>query len=70
MSAVLSAATPANKMPPATTSAVIEPCRDAAQLRAYIDTYWRKGHILSRDEAMFRFTYMTPWVDRAVFLFF
>jgi hypothetical protein len=46
---------------------VIEPCRDAAQLREYIDTYWRKGHILDRDEAMFRFTYMTPWVDRTVF---
>ena len=67
MSAVLSATTSASKTPAATTSAVIEPCRDAAQLRTYIDTYWRKGHILSRDEAMFRFTYMTPWVDRAVF---
>lgn len=48
-------------------SAVIEPCRDADQLRAYIDTYWRKGHVLARDEAMFRFTYMTRWVDRGVF---
>lgn len=46
---------------------VIEPCRDRAELQRYIDAYWRKGHILARDEAMFRFTYMTPWVDRAVF---
>lgn len=49
------------------SSAVIEPCRDAGQLREYIDAYWRKGHVLARDEAMFRFTYMTPWVDRSAF---
>lgn len=45
----------------------IEPCRDAAQLREYIDTYWRKGHILARDERLFAFQYQTPWVDRTVF---
>ncbi len=48
---------------PATT---IEPCRDVAQLRAYIDEHWRKGHILARDERMFDFQYRTPWVDRSV----
>lgn len=45
----------------------IEPCRDAQQLREYIETHWRAGHVLARDEAMFRFTYMTPFVDRAQF---
>jgi len=47
-------------------STTIEPCRDAAQLRAYIDEHWRKGHILARDERMFDFQYRTPWVDRGV----
>lgn len=42
----------------------IEPCRDIAQLREYIDTHWRKGHILARDAKMFDFQYRTPWVDR------
>lgn len=51
----------------AAEGAVIEPCRDADQLRAYIDEHWRRGHVLARDERMFRFTYMTPWVDRRVF---
>ncbi len=45
----------------------IEPCRDDAELRSYIDTYWRPGHVLARDERMFEFTYRTPWVDREVF---
>jgi hypothetical protein len=45
----------------------LEPCRDAAQLREYIDTHWRKGHVLARDERMFKFQYCTPWVDRKVF---
>lgn len=57
-------ATPTQSAP---TTAVIEPCRDGQQLRAYIDQYWRKGHVLARDERMFRFTYMTPWVDKAQF---
>lgn len=48
-------------------TAEIRPCDDADQLREYIDAYWRKGHVLATDEAMFRFTYCTPWVDRAVF---
>ncbi len=53
---------------PATTAPVsIEPCRDAAQLREYIDAHWRKGHILARDERMFAFQYQTLWVDRAIF---
>ena len=30
----------------------LEPCRDILQLREYIDTHWRKGHILARDAAM------------------
>jgi len=47
--------------------AEIRPCDDADQLREYIDAYWRKGHVLATDEAMFRFTYCTPWVDRTVF---
>lgn len=42
----------------------IEPCRDIVQLREYIDTYWRKGHILARDPRMFDFQYRTPWVDK------
>ncbi|MEK6702222.1 MAG: hypothetical protein AABZ53_08160, partial [Planctomycetota bacterium] len=50
-----------------TTGVSIEPCRDAAQLREYIDTHWRKGHILARDQRMFEFQYQTPWVDRSVF---
>ncbi|MEW6252364.1 MAG: GNAT family N-acetyltransferase [Planctomycetota bacterium] len=45
----------------------IRPCDSADQLRRYIDTYWRRGHVLAHDDAMFRFTYGTPWVDRAVF---
>lgn len=48
-------------------TAEIRPCDDADQLREYIDAYWRKGHVLATDEAMFRFTYCTPWVDRAAF---
>jgi hypothetical protein len=46
---------------------VIEPLRDPAELRAYIDTYWAKDHILARDPAMTEYTYATPFVDRAVF---
>lgn len=49
------------------TTGVIEPCRDADQFREYIDAHWRAGHVLARDEAMFRFTYQTPWVDRSIF---
>ncbi|MFK7959808.1 MAG: GNAT family N-acetyltransferase [Phycisphaerales bacterium] len=49
------------------TSCHIAPCRDDAQLRAYIDQHWRAGHVLARDERMFNFTYRTPWVDRAHF---
>lgn len=45
----------------------IEPCKDDGQLREYIDTFWRKGHILAHDEKMFAFTYRTRWVDRGVF---
>lgn len=45
----------------------IRPCDDAEQLRAYIDAHWRRGHVLATDDAMFRFTYMTPWVDRRLF---
>lgn len=45
----------------------IRPCDDAAQLRDYIHTYWRAGHILAENEAMFGFTYCTPWVDRSIF---
>jgi hypothetical protein len=45
----------------------IEPIRDKGVLRAYIDQYWRKGHVLARDERMFDFQYCTPWVDRSVF---
>ena len=45
----------------------IEPCRNPEQLRAYIDEHWRRGHVLATDETMFRFTYMTPWVNRDVF---
>jgi len=48
---------------PATT---IEPCRDDAQLREYIDAHWKQGHILARDPRMFSFQYRTPWVDRNV----
>jgi hypothetical protein len=48
-------------------SFVIEPCRDADQLRDYIDAHWRAGHILARDERMFRFQYQTPWVDQSIF---
>src|SRR5258707_1255125 len=44
----------------------IEPCHDIIQLREYIDTYWRKGHILARDPKMFDFQYRTPWVDTKV----
>ena len=44
----------------------IEPCRDPAQLRAYIDQYWRQGHILSRDQRMFDFQYRTPWVNQKI----
>lgn len=45
----------------------LRPCDDAVQLQKYIDTYWRRGHVLARDPAMFRFTYCTPWVNRAQF---
>jgi hypothetical protein len=45
----------------------IEPCRDPAPLRRYIDEHWRKNHVLARDERMFAFQYQTPWVDRAAF---
>lgn len=59
--------TTANATSVATTGVTIEPCRDAMQLREYIDTYWRKDHILARDQRMFEFQYQTPWVDRSVF---
>ena len=45
----------------------LRPCADADQLRSYIDTYWRRGHVLAADPAMFAFTYCTPWVDRTRF---
>ncbi len=45
----------------------IRPCEDADQLREYIDTYWRAGHVLAVNDDMFRFTYATPWVDRSIF---
>ncbi len=45
----------------------VEPCRDDAQLREYIDEHWRKGHVLARDPAMFDFQYRTPWVDTEMF---
>ncbi len=45
----------------------IRPVEDADQLRGYIDTHWRSGHVLARDPAMFTFTYSTPWVDRRLF---
>jgi hypothetical protein len=45
----------------------VRPVDKADQLREYIDTYWRNGHVLARDPAMFKFTYSTPWVDRGVF---
>lgn len=44
----------------------IRPCEDAKQLQQYINTYWRRGHVLATDDAMFRFTYSTQWVDRSV----
>ncbi len=58
--------------PPAarnTTAArpTIEPCRNDAELRAYIDAHWRRNHVLARDGRMFDFQYRTPWVDRQVF---
>ncbi len=45
----------------------IRPCDDADQLRAYIDTHWRAGHVLARSAEMFAWTYCSPWVDRATF---
>lgn len=45
----------------------VKPITDRPQLQAYIDEHWRAGHVLARDEAMFRFTYMTPWVDSRAF---
>lgn len=45
------------------TSCHVAPCRDDAQLRAYIDRHWRTGHVLARDPQMFDFTYRSPWVD-------
>lgn len=44
----------------------IRPVDDAKQLQQYINTYWRRGHVLATDDAMLRFTYSTPWVDRSV----
>lgn len=58
---------PSAEVPAGLGDVSIEPCRDADQLRAYIDANWRAGHVLARDEAVFRFTYMTPWVDRRNF---
>lgn len=51
----------------AASTCTIMPCRDDAQLRAYIDRYWRADHVLARDPRMFDFTYRTPWVDRERF---
>jgi len=45
----------------------IEPCCDEQALRRYIDEHWRARHILATSDEMFRFTYMTPWVDRRAF---
>jgi|GEM_PF-3405497 len=45
------------------SSCTVQPCRDDAQLREYINSYWRKDHVLARDPRMFDFTYRTPWVD-------
>lgn len=45
----------------------LRPVDDARQLQTYIDQYWRRGHVLAHDPAMFKFTYSTPWVDRAHF---
>lgn len=44
----------------------IRPCEDAKQLQQYINTYWRRGHVLATDDAMLRFTYSTSWVDKSV----
>lgn len=48
-------------------TAQIRPCDDAGQLQEYIDTYWRRGHVLARNRAMFDFTYCAPWVDQRRF---
>ena len=45
----------------------LRPCDNAETLQKYIDTYWRRGHILAGDPEMFQFTYCTPWVDRRRF---
>lgn len=45
----------------------IRPCDDHDQFRRYIDTHWRRGHVLAHDPEMFAFTYATPWVDRSIF---
>lgn len=45
----------------------LRPCEDAGQLQQYIETYWRRGHVLAHNAAMFKFTYCTPWVDRGQF---
>ena len=50
--------------PRQTTDLRVQPCRDDEQLRAYIDEYWRRGHVLATNPDMFNFTYRTPWVDR------
>lgn len=45
----------------------IRPCADEQGLRRYIDDHWRRGHVLAHSDAMFAFTYRTPWVDRRAF---
>ncbi len=45
----------------------LEPLRRSEELRAYIDEYWLKDHVLARDPRMLAFTYATPWVDRDAF---
>ena len=44
----------------------IRPCDDAKQLQQYINTYWRRGHVLASYDAMLWFTYSTLWVNKSV----
>jgi hypothetical protein len=40
-------------------------CRteEVTELRGYIDTYWRKGHVLAADEHLLRWQYRDPKAD-------
>jgi Acetyltransferase (GNAT) family len=49
------------------TDPILRPVDNAGQLCEYIDTYWRRGHVLAKSPEMFDFTYRTPWVDERVF---